>query len=162
MKNREVLGTAEQLAMLEIAGLTGVKLSYAITSNAKALGEEAKKIRGALKYPKAYEELKEKYRELYQAHSLKDEKGNLVVQDNKYVLDPAKKEDYDKLVKAEQEASKSIIEEAQAVEEEYNKFLDEESEFTGKLITVKLEHLPESITPNQMAALSFMVEELQN
>ena len=148
--------------MLEIAGLTGVRLSYAITSNAKSLGEEAKRIQDALKYPKAYEELREKYKDLYKEHALKDEKGEFIIQDNKYVLDPEKEEAYNTLVEAEQKASKAIIEEAQAVEEEYNKFLEKESEVTSKIVTVKLEDLPESITPNQMSALSFMIEELQD
>jgi len=162
MKNAEVLGKLEDLTMLEMAGLAGVKLSYALTCNAKLIGEEANKIKGALKYPKAYEELREKYRKLFQEHAKKDQKGNLIVQDNKYVLDPEKKDAYDKLVAEEEKASKAIIEEAQAVEEEYKNFLQEEATLSGKIVTIKLEHLPETITPAQMAALSFMIEELQN
>lgn len=158
MKNVEVLENAERMALIDLAGLSGVKLSYAIAQNAKALGEEALAIQGKLKYPEDYLKLKEKYRELFKKHALKDEKGEFVIEDGKYVIDPEKEKTYKELIESENPENQPILERVQKIEEEYNKFLEDDSSISVQ--TVKLDELPESINPTQMAALSFMVDEL--
>ena len=158
MKNVEVLENAERMALIDLAGLTGVKLSYAIAQNAKALGEEALAIQGKLEYPKEYLELKEKYRKHFKAHALKDENGEYVIEEGKYRLDPEKEDDYKKLIESENPENQPILEKVQKIEEEYNTFLGNKSNVA--IQTVKLNELPDSINPTQMTALAFMIEEL--
>ena len=158
MKNVEVLENAERMALIDLAGLTGVKLSYAIAQNAKTLGEEALAIQGKLEYPKEYLELKEKYRKHFIEHALKDENGEYVIEEGKYKLDPKKKEDYQKLIDSETPENQPILEKVQKIEEEYNAFLENNSNVT--IQTVKLDELPDTINPTQMTALSFMIDEL--
>jgi hypothetical protein len=157
MKNVEVLENAERIALIDLAGLSGVKLSYAIAQNAKSLGEEALAIQGKLKYPKEYLELKEKYRDYFKKHALKDEKGEYIIEEGKYRLDPEKEEDYKELIESENPENQPILEKVQKIEEEYNTFLENNSSVT--IQTVKLDELPDSINPSQMTALSFMIDE---
>ena len=158
MKNVEVLENAERIALIDLSGLSGVKLSYAIAQNAKALGEEALAIQGKLEYPKEYLELKEKYRKHFKAHALKDENGEYIIEEGKYRLDPEKEDDYKELIESENPENQPILEKVQKIEEEYNTFLENNSNVT--IQTVKLDELPDSINPTQMTALSFMIEEL--
>jgi hypothetical protein len=160
MKNAEVVGRAEVLALLDIAGLSGVRLSYAITHNAKVLAEEAKKIKDALKYPEDFLKMREEYTEIFKEHAKKNSKGELIVEDNKWILDPEKAEKYNEIVKTKLVENKEIVDKAKLVEEEYEMFLNQEAVLPTNLVTLKLEALPETITPAQMSALSFMVEEL--
>tara|TARA_R100001463_G_scaffold84592_1_gene139323 strand:+ start:328 stop:810 length:483 start_codon:yes stop_codon:yes gene_type:complete len=157
MKNVEVLENAERIALIDLSGLSGVKLSYAIAQNAKALGEEALAIQGKLEYPKEYLELKEKYRKHFKAHALKDESGEYVIEEGKYLLDPEKEDDYKKLIESENPENQPILEKVQKIEEEYNTFLENNSNVT--IQTVKLDELPDTINPTQMTALSFMIDE---
>lgn len=157
MKNVEVLGSAENIALVDMAGLSGVKLSYAIAKNAKSLGEEALTIKGALKYPEDYIKMKEEYREHFKAHALKGADGNLVIEEGKYKLDLEKEEEYKKLIQSKNSENQPILEKAQKIEEDYNNFLKEDSNITVE--TVTLEDLPETITPSQISALSFMIAE---
>jgi len=159
MKNVEVLENAERMSLVDLAGLAGVKLSYAIAQNAKALGEEALAIQGKLQYPEDYLKLKEKYRELFKEHALKDEKGEFVIEDGKYVIDPEKEKAYKELIESKNPENQPILEKVQKIEAEYNKFLENDSSISVQ--TVKLDELPESINPTQMAALSFMVDEFK-
>lgn len=158
MKNVEVLENAERMALIDLAGLTGVKLSYAIAQNAKTLGEEALAIQGKLEYPEEYLKLKEKYRKHFKAHALKDENGEYIIEDGKYRLDPEKEDDYKKLIESENPENQPILEKVQKIEEEYNTFLGNNSNVA--IQTVKLNELPDSINPTQMTALAFMIEEL--
>tara|TARA_R110002126_G_scaffold1738_5_gene10466 strand:+ start:7359 stop:7844 length:486 start_codon:yes stop_codon:yes gene_type:complete len=159
MKNVEVLGNAEALKKLDLTGIAGIKLSYAIISNARALEAEAKNITESIKYPQEYTDLKEKGREQFKEHALVDDKGELVIEDNKYVIDPEKAKAYDTLITAVDAENKGLLEKVQAIEEEYNTFLEEDSTF--KVVAVKLSDLPEKITPVQMATISFMVKEFE-
>lgn len=160
MKNVEVLENAERIALIDLAGLTGVKLSYAITQNAKTLGEEALAIQSKLEYPEEYIKMKDEYREHFKAHALKDTDGKFVIEEGKYKLDSEKAEDYQKLIQSKNSENQPILEKAQKVEEEYNKFLESKSSVT--IQTVKLEELPNTINPTQMAALSFMIDEFKD
>ena len=159
MKNIEVLGNAECIALLDMAGLTGVKLSYAIAQNAKTLGEEAVLIQGKLKYPENYLKMKDEYRDNFKNFALRDNDGNIVIEDGKYRLDPNKEEEYKKSIESKNSENQVILEEVQKIEEEYNKLLEEHSNVTVK--TVELNDLPETVNPTQISALSFMINDFK-
>ena len=159
MKNLEVLRNSERIALLDMAGLAGIKLSYAVAQNAKTLGEASLVIKSKLNYPEEYIKMRDEYREHFKAHALKDTDGKFVIEEGKYKLDLEKEEEYKKLIQSKNSENQLILEKAQKIEEEYNLFLEEDSNV--KLETVKLEDFSESINPVQMDALSFMVDEFK-
>tara|TARA_R110000823_G_scaffold252924_7_gene375469 strand:- start:959 stop:1441 length:483 start_codon:yes stop_codon:yes gene_type:complete len=155
MRNVEVLENAENIALVNMAGLSGVKLSYAVTENAKTLGEEAPLIRNKLVYPQEYLKMRENFRNLFKKYALVDELGNLVVEEDLYVIDPKKELEYKKLIESKHSENQPILNKVQKIEEDYNRFLNEESNLTIK--TVTLDDLPETVNPDQMKALFFMI-----
>lgn len=160
MKKSEVLLNVENLANLDTSGLSGVKMSYAIIKNVKTLEEESKSINESLKYPQDFLDMQEDLREIFKDHALKDDKGEFIIKEDQYQLDPIKIDDYQEAVKEKRDNSKAIIEEAKVIESEFNKFLEEDSCLSDSIVKIKLDDLPKDVTPSQMAVLSFMIEEL--
>tara|TARA_R110002012_G_scaffold83250_1_gene209639 strand:+ start:241 stop:741 length:501 start_codon:yes stop_codon:yes gene_type:complete len=164
MKNVEVLMTAKSLSEIDVTGISGVKLSYAIISNSKVLGEESKNIEESKKYPEEYQKIEEEMRDLFMANALSDKKGNPIVENDTYSLDPEKVKEYNSKVKEIQDSpeNKELFDKIALIDKDYLKFLEEESPLKeDKLITVTLDQLPEDITVNQMSVLSFMIKELK-
>jgi len=164
MKNVEVLTTAKSLSEIDVTGISGVKLSYAIISNSKVLGEESKNIEESKKYPEEFQKIEEEMRDLFMANALSDKEGNPIVKNETYSLDPEKVEEYNSKVKEIQDSpeNKELFDKIALIDKDYLKFLEEESPLKeDKLITVTLDQLPEDITVNQMSVLSFMIKELK-
>jgi|32_taG_2_1085360.scaffolds.fasta_scaffold03657_10 hypothetical protein len=158
MKKVEVLGIDLALSELKSDGLYGVKFSHALVQNTKTFKNEAHNIKNSLVYSKEFLMFCKEMEEVFIKYALKDENGELLVVDNKYKIDPENIEIFNKIQKEKREANKSIIEEAKKAEETYNNSLDTEKEVD--IAYVKLEDLPETITPEQMSALSFMIEDI--
>jgi hypothetical protein len=157
MKNFEVLGNLKALSALDVRELVGVKLSYAYLQNLKKLTVEAETIQSCLKYSDDFVKFKERLLEGFKESAKTDENGEVLIIDGKYHLDPEKEKDFKEFELKQREIYKDVIEDAKKVEEEYNKFLEEDSEIVP--IYVGLKDLSEKITPIQMNTMSFMIKE---
>lgn len=158
MKNVEVLGINLALSELKSDGLYGVKFSHALIKNIETFQKEAKNIAESLVYPEGFLKYTEEMEKVFKEHALKDEKGELVIKENKYQVDPSKREAFKKIQEEKSKAYSKVIEEAKKAEEAYNNALDDEKNINIR--SVKLEELPETITPEQMNVLSFMIEDI--
>lgn len=159
MKNVEVLGINFALSELNSDGLYGVKFSHALIKNAKIFGEEAQKIKSTLTYSKEFLEYNKEMEKTFKQHALKDEDGELIITDNKYQIAPEKKEAFEEIEKEKREANSEILDKAKEIEDSYNNALNDKNNNID-IVFIKLEELPETITPEQMSALSFMIEDI--
>lgn len=159
MKNVEVLGINFALSELNAEGLYGVKFSHALIKNAKTFEEEAEKIKSTLVYPEEFLVYNKEMEKTFKEHALKDENGELVVTDNKYQIAPEKIEIFKEIEREKREANSEVLNKAKEIEDKYNDALDNEN-VNVSIVYVKLEELPETITPDQMSALSFMIEDI--
>ena len=154
MTKSEVLQLYNNLNQL--GKLSGVKFSYAVARNLALLKPEVEAINKTLEPSKEFLEWDKERVALAQEYSKKDEKGEPVIVGNRYVMENEKT--FNKELEKKQKNHKSAIDAREKQIEEYMKLLEEKSEEI-KLFKVKLEHIPEAITTQQMNGIVDIVEE---
>ena len=154
MTKSEVLQLYNNLNQL--GKLSGVKFSYAVARNLALLKPEVEAINKTLEPSKEFLEWDKERVALAQEYSKKDEKGEPVIVGNRYVMENEKT--FNKELEKKQKNHKSAIDAREKQIEEYMKLLEEKTDEI-KLYKIKLEHIPESITTQQMNGIVDIVEE---
>ena len=154
MTKSEVLQLYNNLNQL--GKLSGVKFSYAVARNLALLKPEVEAINKTLEPSKEFLEWDKERVALAQEYSKKDEKDKPIVEGNRYVMENEKT--FNKELEKKQKNHKSAIDAREKQIEEYMKLLEEKTDEI-KLYKIKLEHIPESITTQQMNGIVDIVEE---
>src|SRR3990167_6316664 len=154
MTKSEVLQLYNNLNQL--GKLSGVKFSYAVARNLALLKPEVEAINKTLEPSKEFLEWDKERVALAQEYSKKDEKDKPVIVGNRYVMENEKT--FNKELEKKQKNHKSAIDAREKQIEEYMKLLEEKTDEI-KLYKIKLEHIPESITTQQMNGIVDIVEE---
>lgn len=152
MTNLEAIQLKHALGNVNLPGL---KLNYAIVKNLGKLEAEMKVFDKLTTPSDEFKKFEEERVELAKKHAKKDEFGEPVVDENKYVIESLNK--FNQELKALQEANKKAIDGRQKQLDDYSKFLDEECGI--ELHKVPIDSIPENVTTADMKALYFMVSE---
>ena len=154
MKNSE-LNTLGK-ALVRVGQLQGTKFSYAVAKNLKLIREE-QTLLGELPIVREFEnnlkELNEKKMKISEKHAEKDDKGEIVKDENGNY----KFKSISKVIKETEELQKQHRAENLSCYEEYEKLVEAEANI--ELHKVKLENVPEGITAEQMEAILPIIEE---
>lgn len=137
---------------------TTAKGAYGIAKNKRLLEDEIKSIEDAQKaieYPAELEEFNTKRLVLCREYASKDEKGEPIVNNQAFVI-PDRTE-FDKELAALREEYKEPLDVRQKIDEDFHKFLIEETEISVHVI--KLEDLPNGITAAQIELLGEIITE---
>ena len=163
MKNSELYELRAGLA--SVKGLRGLKFAIMVAKNTKAVQAEIKVIEEQQQAarPVPSEEFLDYDRarvELGREYANKDDDGNVVVVDNKFVLDKRQKE-FDEAWKALRESNQEVVDEYEArVEEfrtEFQALLDTDSDLVLSLISEG--DLPQDMTGAQVQPLLLVITE---
>lgn len=153
MKKKEILELYKGLNSL--AGLRGVKFTYAVAKNMRVLQDEISSLEKAVEADEKFKEYDTARVELAKKHAEQDEKGEPKVENNQYVL-ADKKAFEEEHAKLRDEYSEAIVaRENQLLE--YKSLLEEDVEVV--LHKINISQVPEDISTEQMYALLPVVEE---
>jgi hypothetical protein len=155
--------TINRLRVLEITSgadklksLTGVKLTYAITKNMKALQAEAETTKESRTTSDEMLKYNEEYKVIIEAEAKRDDEGNFIPAGNGQIALKNGSE-FKAKMKVLDEKYKAAIEAAKAKDKEFEKFLKESFEFD--FFQFEESHIPESITQEQMGLVMEMIKE---
>lgn len=147
-------------ALNGLGELKGVNFSYAVVRNINRLKPEMEALDKVLEGTKEYNEYLTKKQELLEEHSEKDEKGNAIKNElapNVFKYKLSDEAAFAVLLDELNEKYKEALDARVKQEEEYKELLD--SEISIDLFKVKLEHIPEEITTQQMFGISAIIED---
>lgn len=138
-----------------LAGLRGVKFTYAVAKNLRAIQDEITSLEKSVEADEQYKAYDNARIELAKKHAKKDEKGEAMTENNQFVL-----EDH-KAFEEEHAKVRDEYTEALAAREnqlaEYKLLLDEES--SVELHKINLSQVPEDISTEQMYAILPIIED---
>lgn len=155
MKNHELFKFKQILD--EVSNIKGVKFAYSVLKNKKLVEDEISIIEKTLDMSDSYKEYETKRVNLCELHCEKDETGKPLIVDNMYSI--PNKVEFDSIIDGLKDEYKEVLAERQLQIEEYNKLMMEESSIMDKLSKVKVEHLPEELSANQLEFLSCMISD---
>jgi len=153
LSRNEVIGLLTAFGTM--AELKGAKFSYFVAKNGEILQKEFQAIQKAIEPPTEIREYEQKRIALARQHAKKDDTGQPVVQNGRFVIANERKfrkeindlkSRYGKWIEAEEERRKEV-----------DAFLSEEVELP--LLRIALSEVPEDISAGQMAAISKLVVE---
>lgn len=153
MKNSELYNL--RAGLLSVGSLTGIKFAYAVARNKAKLDSEISTMESVIKPKADFLAYEEERISLAKESAVKDSSGKPTVDGGNYVM--ANQEVFDKAIKTLQEKHKAAIEGREKQLSEYKNFLDEESSF--KPYMVKMEFVPEAISPNQLSGIFPMIDD---
>lgn len=153
MKKSEALQLFKSLNSL--GNLTGVKFAYAVSKNLGLLKPEIVALDKSLEPSPEFTKYDELRVELAKKHAKKDDKGNPIIENARYVLE--NEEEFNKEWEALKVEHKPALDGRQAQLDEYDKLLETECDIN--LHKVKLEFVPEAINVQQIHAISAIIEE---
>ena len=145
MKYKDIVELNKSLKAVE--QLKGVKFAYAVAKNTKIIEPEIDSLKEAAKSSEKFTSYQQDFKELQMEHAEKNEKGDLVIKDEKA---------FTKALEKLQEEHREAIDGRKKQSDEIEKLLEEEVEL--KLLKVKKEELPEDITAEQLKGIMEIVE----
>lgn len=152
MKRRELYMFMQSLNNL--GNLKGVKFAYSIIKNKKKIEEEIKILEEVVKPSDEFSKYEAERIELCELHCEKDDKGEPVVEDDKYkIIDESK---FDKELETLKESYNTYITEREDQIKDYNKMLDDEIEMD--FAKVNFDELPTDISTTQLESITFMLD----
>lgn len=153
MKKKDVISLWQGLN--NCSALKGARFTYAIARNLAEIKADIEALQKSVDPSKEFSAYENKRIELNKKYSKKDEKGESITENGKYILEDQEKfdEEFNKL----KEENQSIVDARDAQIKEYMDSLDDEIEV--KLWKIKETDLPEDITVNQTYAIFPILEE---
>jgi len=155
MKNHEIFRLRE--ALNEVSNLKGIKFAYSVLKNKKLLDDEITILQKTVEMTDTFKEFEFQRVNLCEMHSEKDEQGKAIIKDGIYSLIDRKA--FDVEVEVLKNKYLDAITERNTQLQEYDKMMVEDSDIDSKLSKVKVEHLPEELSANQLEQLKEMIEE---
>jgi len=137
-----------------LGDLKGVKFAYTIIKNKEKLEEEIKMLEEVVKPSDEFSKYETERIELCELHCEKDEKGEAIVEDDKYkIIDEDK---FDGELESLKQSYIEHITEREAQIKDYNTMLDDEMEMD--FAKVNFEELPTDISTAQLESIEFMLD----
>lgn len=136
-------------------GLTGIKFSYAMSKNKNLIMAELKSAEESLQQSPGMLAFEKDRMELVNEYGTRDEKGNLVIENNQYAIE--KMDEFNEKVEALKKVHKDAIDENQKKIDEYNEFMKEEIDMPFHMINMK--DIPENISVDVMDQIMPLVSE---
>lgn len=143
-----------------LGGLKGANFTFTLSKNKEVLYQQLKKVQKMAKDAQkvdGYDEYEAKRVICNKEFALLDEKGEAKVTNERYDIDPAKKEAYDTKLAALKEEYKETLDSIESKKVELNDFVKEEIELELRPIPMSI--VPTDITLDQMDILSKLIAE---
>lgn len=160
MKNKEIVKLFNDLKEIQKKPYYGTKFAYVISKNISILKNEIEIISNSL--PKLNEEELGKYNKervgLAIEYSEKNDDGEAVIENNRYKIKNGVKDEFEKKNEELKEKYSEIIAESDKIQKEEEKLLEQESDSID-LRKIKLDELPDNLTPIDFALIAEIVEE---
>ncbi len=134
-----------------LRGLQGFKFNYAIERNRELLKREIKAMDEATKPSEAIQEYTRKRLDLCRENALKDEKGQPLVIDQNFDIDPKKREVFDQAIENLRAEYGDAIKEQDAKDKEFENFLKAPADFDFYFISH--DSVPDNIKNEQMEVI---------
>lgn len=156
-KKKDLLPLFENLQKL--SNLKGVKFSYAIARNVVIVKKEVEAIEESLKPFDEFVEYEKERIELAKKHSEKDEKGNpkIINENGREVFVMKDKAKFDKVFEEFKIKHKVTLDKRQKQIDEYNEFLETESDI--EFFKIELSDVPEDISVEQMQGIQLLIKD---
>ena len=122
-----------------------IKIAYAVVKNKKLIASEKSAIEEAMQQSPEFQAYDIKRNELCYQYCLKDENGGPILDDNRYSIDPEKREEFETKLKELGAENKEIIEKEIEKEKQKNEFLNEEIDINFHTIDFDKEQIPDDI-----------------
>lgn len=152
MTKKEVV---EMYEVLSVQEYTGVKFNYFVARNMNSFGKEVDALAKSLEQTDDFKKYEKERTALAEKYSQKTDDGTPMVKDNQYVIEDQKS--FDKEMKKLQSSNKTTLEARQKQFNDYNKFLEEESDAVPYMINQR--DLPSDIKTKDMIAIFNLIEE---
>lgn len=136
-------------ALNSLNNLSGVSFSYTVAKNIRILKPEIEALTEAEKPTEEFTKYEEERINLAKKYSKKDDEGESIIKDKKFVLE--NKKEFDKEFKKLKEENKEVLEGREKQVKEYLAVLETES--SVELQKIDLSDVPDNITTNQMNSI---------
>ncbi len=146
------LGVFRELSNIK----TGFKFAYVVAKNTRLVQQELDHIQKALAPSPEYQQYEQERMSLCARLSL-SEKGQPIIVNNNFRIDPTKKDEFDNQIKEIQEKYKIEIEHQQKKIEEFNETLEETMDLD--LHKIKKSYFPDEIIGNYVLTLFDLIED---
>ncbi len=153
MKKQKIIELYQ--ALNSLGNLSGVKFSYAVVRNINILKPEIEALQEVIKPSEEFTKYEQERIELAKEHSKKDDKGEPMSENNKFILEDEKK--FEKEFEKLKEKNKKVFDDRQKQIDEYITLLETESSM--ELFKIDISDVPEGITTQQMNSIYELIEE---
>ena len=155
MKNKDLMTLSA--ALKEVSDIKGKNFAYAVFKNKNIIEEELEIFNKLQREPHPeFQNYEQERSILCITHSIKDENGNPQVMNNRYEIDPVQQVEFQSEFEELKDTYKEVIDDMQQAENDYNEFLDKDSEIS--LIKVKFDELPDEIDAVFLERIKWMIE----
>ena len=155
MKNKDLITL--NAALQEVSDIKGKEFAYAVFKNKSIIEKEMEIFEKLQREPHPeFQNYEQERNVLCITHSIKDEEDNPKINNNRYEIDPVQQVDFQNEFEDLKEKYKEVIDDMQKAEQEYNEFLEKETEL--ELVKIKFDNLPEDIDASFLEKLKWMIE----
>jgi hypothetical protein len=155
MKKRDLYYLKEVLSKDVFLKAKDTKLLYFTLRNLRVIEDEIKVLEEVKKPSEAYIEYEKERIELCKKHAKKDEQGNPIIEQNRYVFDNIN--EFNIILAELITKHKSATDEYDKQYHEFSKLLDEENDIS--FYKINLEKLPKDLGIDEMTVLMYVIEE---
>ncbi len=147
-----------------VGNLKGVRFAYAVSKNIHKIKPHIESLQDSVKPSEEFQKYDKERLELAEKHAKKNKDGqpNKItdLDNNTQSYDIENEEKFQKELKKLQSKYKDALEEREKQIEKYKELLQEEADV--ELYKIKVEDLPEDITPQQMTNLFMIIDDEGN
>ena len=155
MKNKDLITL--NAALQEVSNIKGKDFAYAVFKNKSIVEKELEIFNKLQKEPHPeFQNYEQERNILCITHSIKNDDGNPVIKNNRYEIDAVQQVDFQNEFEDLKEQYKEVIEDMQQAENDYNEFLEKETNID--LIKIKFSDLPDDVDAVFLGKIQWMID----
>ena len=155
MKNKEVVALSH--TFMQVGSVSGKKLAYVVSKNIARVKSALTPGNEILKETPEYLEYEKKRTDLCMEYCEKGEDGQPRIENQNYVIATEKMTEFNGKVEELKKEHEAVLDVMDEKRKKYQEFLEEESTFEP--YKIKMEDVPENITPNQLQWIMGIIDE---